>query len=159
MSKPPPCPLAMSPRLTSAATAAYGANVDAMLSNTSSLLAVTKNLLIKNAHPLEMQVSFEEFRRFAVLLPERQLAKERILATWVDSADWMEGVEYRCGQRLISLCSGQLEVMSLYMWPGDADSCRSDFSMLREAKLHPSTCCNRPASRCRDPYAEEGCQR
>ena len=49
---------------------------------------------------LGAQVSFDEFRRFAVLLPERQLAKERILATWIDSADWMEGVEYRCGQRL-----------------------------------------------------------
>ena len=44
------------------------------------------------------QVSFDEFRRFAVLLPERQLAKERILATWIDSAGWMEGIEYRCGR-------------------------------------------------------------
>ena len=55
----------------------------------------------------EAQVSFEEFRRFAVLLPERQLAKERILATWIDSADWMEGVEYRCGRRLSTLFSHQ----------------------------------------------------
>jgi hypothetical protein len=43
------------------------------------------------------QVSFDEFRRFAVLLPERQLAKERVLVTWLDSADWMEGIEYRYG--------------------------------------------------------------
>lgn len=42
-----------------------------------------------------VQVTFEEFRRFAVMLPEQQLQEENILCSWMDSADWMEGVEYR----------------------------------------------------------------
>ena len=40
-------------------------------------------------------MTFEEFRRFVIMLPEQQLRKDRILVSWVDSADWMDGIEYR----------------------------------------------------------------
>lgn len=41
------------------------------------------------------QISYDEFRRFVYLLPESQVSKSNILYSWVDSADWVEGIEYR----------------------------------------------------------------
>jgi hypothetical protein len=42
-----------------------------------------------------MQIDYEEFRRFVVLLPANQLSHGGIVSSWIDSADWMSGIEYR----------------------------------------------------------------
>jgi hypothetical protein len=42
-----------------------------------------------------LQIDYEEFRRFVVLLPANQLSQGGIVSSWIDSADWMSGVEYR----------------------------------------------------------------
>ena len=59
-----------------------------------------------------VKVAFDEFKRFVVMLPEHQLQKGGILRSWIDSADWMEGIEYRCTPHMLQLnpierwCSG-----------------------------------------------------
>jgi hypothetical protein len=42
-----------------------------------------------------LQIDYEEFRRFVVLLPANQLSQGGIVSSWIDSADWMSGIEYR----------------------------------------------------------------
>ena len=44
---------------------------------------------------LSAQIDYNEFRRFVVLLPSNQLSGGNIVSSWIDSADWMAGVEYR----------------------------------------------------------------
>jgi EF-hand domain pair len=41
------------------------------------------------------QISFAEFVHFACLLPERQVANGNVAACWVDSADFVDGLEAR----------------------------------------------------------------
>lgn len=41
------------------------------------------------------QIDLHEFRRFAVLLPQNQLSQKSIITNWIDSADWISGIEYR----------------------------------------------------------------
>ncbi|KAK9805411.1 hypothetical protein WJX73_002357 [Symbiochloris irregularis] len=41
------------------------------------------------------QINYNEFRHFVYLLPENQISRDNILFSWVDSADWMDGIEYR----------------------------------------------------------------
>ena len=53
--------------------------------------------------PSLLEVTFDEFRRFVVLLPEKQLRSDSILLSWSESADWMEGIEYRCLRSHVSL--------------------------------------------------------
>jgi len=48
-----------------------------------------------------VQIDYEEFRRFVVLLPANQLSEDGIVSSWIDSADWMSGIEYR----RVSTCS------------------------------------------------------
>lgn len=43
----------------------------------------------------DTQIDFEEFQRFVVLLPASQLSEGGIVTSWIDSADWMSGIEYR----------------------------------------------------------------
>jgi EF hand len=56
------------------------------------------------------QIDYHEFRRFCSMLPSSQIAQQdKILYCWVDSADWISGVEYRCGcheDPIIGRCIG-----------------------------------------------------
>ncbi len=40
-------------------------------------------------------ISYAEFKRFAVLLPQNHMRGRGILAAMMDSADWHESMEYR----------------------------------------------------------------
>lgn len=40
-------------------------------------------------------IGYEEFKRFVLLLPGAQVSNDNILAAWVDSASWVESMEYR----------------------------------------------------------------
>lgn len=57
---------------------------------------------------IDMQIDYEEFRRFVVLLPANQLSQGGIVSSWIDSADWMAGIEYRfVGMSFEPLCQRQ----------------------------------------------------
>ncbi|PSC76347.1 calcium-binding mitochondrial carrier S -1 [Micractinium conductrix] len=42
-------------------------------------------------------ISYGEFRRFVVMLPGAQLTRSNIMWAWLDSSDWLDGMEYRLG--------------------------------------------------------------
>lgn len=42
-----------------------------------------------------VQIDYEEFRRFVVMLAANQLSHGGIVTSWIDSADWVAGIEYR----------------------------------------------------------------
>ena len=47
-------------------------------------------------------------RRFVVLLPQNQLSHRGVITNWIDSADWVTGIEYRRAARwgtfLLQIC-------------------------------------------------------
>ncbi|BDA49691.1 Calcium-binding mitochondrial carrier protein SCaMC-1 [Coccomyxa sp. Obi] len=45
-------------------------------------------------------ISYEEFRRFALLLPSSQVNGASIVLDWMDCTSWADGVEYRLGAKI-----------------------------------------------------------
>ncbi|GAB4821098.1 hypothetical protein N2152v2_008144 [Parachlorella kessleri] len=43
----------------------------------------------------DSKINYQEFRRFAILLPGAQVNRRKLVAAWVDSADWVDCMEYR----------------------------------------------------------------
>lgn len=43
----------------------------------------------------DRKITYQEFVRFACLLPETQLANDNVAFCWVDSADYVDGMECR----------------------------------------------------------------
>lgn len=41
------------------------------------------------------QITFEEFCRFACMLPRNQIENNNVAFCWVDSADFMDGLAFR----------------------------------------------------------------
>lgn len=55
-------------------------------------------------------------RRFVVLLPQNQLSDGGIITNWIDSADWVTGIEYRRAARCKHLTS-RLSVPAIMVRP------------------------------------------
>lgn len=57
-------------------------------------------------------------RRFVVLLPQNQLSDGGIITNWIDSADWVTGIEYRRAARWKHLRSRLCQLSWSDRWDG-----------------------------------------